>query len=129
MPKTYSLIGLHLRYRLWIASLNHNIDVIRIMYDYMEDAGIKDLDSEIGEGISLFKKKLLVVRKEIDELRNSFHLLKMKVAAESKTVKEINTRIYQSENHADMKKIYFTFKKKFELLVRDFTRFEEQYFS
>lgn len=129
MPKTYSLIGLHLRYRLWIASLNHNIDIIRIMYDYMEDVGINDIDSGIGEGIALFKKKLLVFRKEIDDLRNSLHLIKMKVAAESKTIKEINTRTYQAENHADIKKKYFSFKKKFELLVKDFTRFEEKFFS
>lgn len=128
MPKTYTLIGLHLRYRLWIATLNHNIDVIRIMYDYLEDAAIKDAGEDVKEGAGLFKKKLLVFRKEIDDLRNQLHLLKMKIGAEVKHTKSINARHYQSDNHAAMKKSYFSFKKKFDLLIKDFSRFEERNF-
>ncbi len=126
MPKTYTLIGLHLRYRLWIATLNHNIDVIRIMYDYLEDAEIKDSREDVKEGAGLFKKKLLVFRKEIDDLRNQLHLHKMKIGAEVKHTKAINARLYQSDHHAGMKKNYFAFRKKFDLLIKDFSRFEER---
>lgn len=129
MAKTYALAGLHLRYRLWIAELNHYIDIIRISQDYYAFEGKDKQDAKaVAYGIKYFKEKFIELRKEIDDVRNRLHLLKMKIAADAKTVKEINKKTYLSDSHGAIKKQMQTFKKTFNNVIKEFCRFEKRYF-
>jgi predicted nucleic acid-binding Zn-ribbon protein len=129
MAKTYALAGLHLRYRLWIAELNHCIDIIRISQDYYAFEGKDKQDATaVTDGIEYFKKRFIELRKEIDDLRNNFHLLKMKIAADAKTMKEIDQKTYVAESHDEIKKQMIAFKKIFSGVINEFCRFEKKYF-
>ncbi|MEO8173863.1 MAG: hypothetical protein ABI581_12295 [Sediminibacterium sp.] len=129
MAKTYALTGLHLRYRLWIEELNHYINVIRIAQDYYAFEGNDKQDTlTVSDGIEHFKMKFIELRKKIDELKNEFHLLKMKIGADAKTIKEIDHKTYKAEMHGDIKKQMISFKKVFNDVVNEFCRFEKKYF-
>ena len=129
MAKTYALAGLHLRYRLWIAELNHYIDIIRISQDYCVFEEKDKLDAVVvSDGIEYFNAKFIELRREIDDVRNRLHLLKMKIAADAKEVKEINQKTYISDSHAAIKKQMLTFKTTFNGIINEFCRFEKRYF-
>lgn len=125
MPNTHSTMGLHLRYRLWIAELNSDITVLRIFTDYLDELKNRKTDAETKSQVEGFKKRFAESRKEIDELRHQMHLLKMKLAADSREKKQVSTKNLQSDNHPAVKKRYQAFRKFFDLLKKEFIKFEE----
>jgi predicted nucleic acid-binding Zn-ribbon protein len=128
MPSKYSLIGLHLRYRLWIAELNHTIDKIRILHDYLAEDKSQVKDPAVAEGIANFKQRLADARKELDDLRDQMHLTKMKLGADSRTTREIDAATYEHDKHPEMKERQHKFVEGFQTLVDDFCQFQEKYF-
>ena len=124
MANIPSIMGLHLRYRLWIAELNNDINILRIFDDYLAELKAKKMEAEVKEGMDNFKKQFEQSRVEIDELRHEMHLLKMKLAADSREHKAISFKIYQSDNHSGLKKRYLAQRKRFDQLKKDFTQFE-----
>jgi hypothetical protein len=127
MPSTPSTMGLHLRYRLWIADLNSEINVLRIFDDYVKELSSQAKEIEVKNGIDHFKKQSVVARNEIDELRHNMHILKMKLAGYSRDKKVLDFKTYKSDNHAALKKRYLAFKKSFEKVKKEFRRFESKW--
>lgn len=127
MPSTPSTMGLHLRYRLWIAELNSEINVLRICDDYLKDLGPLGKEIEVKNGIDHFKKQFVILRNEIDELRHEMHILKMKLAGYSREKKTLDFKTYKSDKHASLKKRYFAYIKLFEKVKKEFRRFEEKW--
>ncbi len=127
MPSTPSTMGLHLRYRLWIAELNSEINVLRICDDYLKELGPLGKEIEVKNGIDHFKKQFVILRNEIDELRHEMHILKMKLASYSREKKAIDFKTYKSDNHAALKKRYYTYIKLFEKVKKEFRHFEEKW--
>ena len=125
MPNTHSIMGLHLRYRLWIAELNSDITVLRIFTDYLDELKIKKTETETKSLAEGFKKRFTDCRKEIDDLRHQMHLLKMKLAADSREKKQVSSKNLQTDNHPSLKKNYQAFRKSFDLLKKEFIKFEE----
>ena len=124
MPTIPSIMGLHLRYRLWIAELNQDINVLRIFDDYMQEMKSRKVEPEVKTGVEDFKKRFIQLRKEIDELKHTMHLLKMKLAAESREMKQISYKTFQTDNHTALKKRYLAFRKLFDKVKKEFSRFE-----
>lgn len=81
MNATPAIMTLHLRYRLWIAEMNFDINVLRIFEDYIKELSNINEQPKVKTGIADFKKKFGDIRKEIDELRHEMHLHKMKLAS------------------------------------------------
>ena len=129
MPTTPSIMGLHLRYRLWIAEMNLDINVLRIFNDYLEALSLKKNEPEIKTGIDYFEQKFSLLRKEIDDLRNEMHLLKMKLAAYSREKKPLDYKIYQADNHIASKKRYLAFREIFEKVKKEFGIFEGKWLN
>ena len=127
MPNTPSIISLHLRYRLWIAEMNFDINVMRIFEDYLAELSPKSSEPGVKAVIDRFEKEFISSRKEIDELRHEMHILKMKLAAYSRENQAITDEIYKVDNHAALKSRYLTFRKSFEQLKTDFNEIESKW--
>ncbi len=126
MNTTSSIMGLHLRYRLWIAELNQDITVLRIFDDYLKEIENKKVEPEVKSEVEKYKVHFTSLRKEIDELRHIMHLHKMQLAAESKDPAQINNEKSKSEDYNESEKHYQIFRKLFDQIKEDFIKFEEQ---
>jgi uncharacterized coiled-coil DUF342 family protein len=127
MPRTPSIMGLHLRYRLWIAEMNLDINVLRIFNDYVKELESKKNLQEVKTKIDYFQEQFINLRKEIDELRHEMQIIKMKLAAYSREMKVLNYKTYQADNHNDLKKRYFAFRKMFDKVKNEFRSFEGEW--
>lgn len=126
MPYSHSIMGRHLRYRLWIAALNHDIDSIRIFDDYLGEAQYKKTSTDNTARIDHFKKQFTVQRKEIDELRHSMHLLKMKLASEAKEGHAQSEEALAVDHHPELEKRYQDFRKSFHQFTEEFNSFVDE---
>ena len=124
MERTPSIMSLHLRYRLWIAEMNFDINILRIFDDYLKELTHKKNEPEVKTGIDHFEKQCIDIRKEIDELRHEMHILKMKLAAYSREGKQPDHKTYQADHHPVLKKRYVNFRKTFDKLKIEFSDFE-----
>ncbi len=57
MPATPSVMSLHLKYRLWIAELNFDINVLRIFGDYLNELRAKRKEAEVKSKSDYFEKE------------------------------------------------------------------------
>lgn len=122
-------MSLHLRYRLWIAEMNLDINVLRIFNDYLAALSNKKDESEVSKGIGQFEQQFKDLRKEIDDLRNEMHLLKMKLAAFAREKKPLDYKTYQADNHTALRKRYLAFRDHFEEIKRNFGNFESKWLN
>lgn len=113
MPKTPSTLGLHLRYRIWIAEMNADVTMLRIFDDYPEGLIDGKKDIQLKEVTEEFKKQFGALRQEMDNLKHEMHLQKMKLAANAREGKLIDKNLYKADNHAELKKRYYTYRKDF----------------
>ena len=127
MPQTPPIMSLHLRYRLWIAEMNSDIDVIRIFGDYLKELDSRRAEIEVKSKIDYFQQQFVNLRKQIDELRDQMHIIKMKLAAYSRATKDINYTTYQKDKHTSLKKSYLALKKKFSNIKEEFVQFEAEW--
>ena len=124
MSRIPSIMSLHLRYRLWIAEMNSDINVLRIFEDYQKELESKKNEHEVRTRIDYFQKQFINLRKEIDELRHEMHIIKMKLAAYSRESKPVSYKSYKADNHTALKKHYFVFRKMFDQVKNEFRHFE-----
>jgi hypothetical protein len=122
-----SIMGLHLCYRLWIAELNADITVLRIFDDYIKDLTLKQNEEEVKKSIDYFQKQFIGFRKEIDELRDAMHIVKMKLAARARDKKKLDNKPHKTEDNTDLKKRYLAFKKLFENVKNEFIQFQNEW--
>jgi hypothetical protein len=120
MPKTPSTLGLHLRYRIWIAEMNADITILRIFDDYLEGLAPNKKDLHLKIVLEEFKKQFITLRKQMDDLKHEMHLQKMKLAAGTREGKAIDKKLYQTDNHAALKKHYTGYRKAFSKMKTDF---------
>jgi uncharacterized coiled-coil DUF342 family protein len=128
MSAAPTIMTLHLRYRLWIAEMNSDINVLRIFEDYIKELSSRK-QPEVKTGIADFKKKFGDIRKEIDELRHQMHLHKMNLASISRQGKQLDPENYKADDHDALKKQYINFRKKIEKLKNEFTDFENKWLN
>jgi predicted RNase H-like nuclease (RuvC/YqgF family) len=118
-----STISLHLGYRIWIAEMNFDINVIRIYKDYLKELSSDNQEDGLIKKVEDFEKALQSLRNDIDELRNEMHLLKMKLAGQIRKQKQSDVVGGKTDDHAGLKKRYTIFRKKFETLKSDLSVF------
>lgn len=120
-------MGLHMRYRLWIAEMNFYINILRILEDYLIELAAKSNDTAMQDGIAAFKSSFVTMRKEIDDLRHEMHILKMKLAAYSREGKTVTEESYQADNHDTIAARFTKFQDSFEAMKKDFAAFESRW--
>jgi hypothetical protein len=129
MPGTPSVMSLHLRYRLWIAELNFDINVLRIFGDYLNELRAKRKEAEVKSRSDYFEKEFTALRAEIDEMRHEMHIAKMNMGEYSRDGKPFDFRKYNKENHSPIKKRLTAYKTYFKKINKEFGEFEGQWLS
>ncbi len=124
MPSNLSFLNLHLQCRLWIADLNGNINILRIYHDYLQELHTKINNPELAEKIRYVEESFPVLRKDIDELRNELHLLKMKFAGYVRENKIFDNKVYKSTSHAMVQKRFTVFRTMFVKLIKELSGLE-----
>jgi hypothetical protein len=109
-----SLISLHLRYRLWIAELNLDIDFLRIYNDYLIELKTGSQTAADLKQIKKFEKSLIDFRAGIDELKNEMHLLKMKLSSRLRAKKSFDHETYKADAHPAIERQYFEHRNQFD---------------
>ena len=118
-----STISLHLRYRIWIAEMNFDINVIRIYKDYLQELSTNAQEGNLIKKVEDFEKTLQSFRNDIDDLRNEMHLLKMKLAGQIRKQKQTDAVPGKTDDHTGLKTRYLDFRKRFETLKSDLSVF------
>lgn len=122
MNESVALKSLHLEYRIWIAELNFDINLIRIFNDRLIE-----LTAEKKAGTGSFETKFNTSRETIDDLRHRMHIEKMNLAAIARDTNA--TSHYQISIPANYKSIrddFFKFRVSFNELKSEFLRFENK---
>jgi hypothetical protein len=127
MPATPSAMSLHLRYRLWIAELNFDINVLRIFGDYLAELRSRRKEPEVKSKSDHFEKQFLGLRTEIDELRHEMQLGKMKLGALGRDTKPFDYKEFNRDSRAPLKKRFSVYKTNFKKINIEFEKFEGQW--
>ena len=129
MPATTSAMTLHLKYRLWIAKLNFDINVLRIFGDYIAELRVRRKETEVKSKADYFENSFQVLRTEIDELRHEMHISKMKLGAYGRDGKLFDLKQFNTESQVPLKRRFALYKANFKKVTSEFEKFEEQWFS
>lgn len=129
MPDNPSAMSLHLQYRLWIAELNFDINVLRIFGDYLTELRTRRKEQEVKSKSDYFEKTFQSLRNEIDELRHEMHIGKMKLGAFARDNKPFDYKIFNVENQSPLKKRLSAYKTDFKKVNTEFEEFEGRWFS
>lgn len=122
-----SAMKLHLRYRLYIAEMNFDINVLRIFEDYIQELQSKSIEPDVKKGVAYFKQNFESLRKTIDAMRHEMHILKMKLAALAREKKTLDTKSYKEDNHKGIKTRYKAYRENFEKIKDEFRHFEGEW--
>ncbi|MEP6683795.1 MAG: hypothetical protein ABJA35_11065 [Parafilimonas sp.] len=121
-----SVTSFHLQYRLWIAELNSDINILRIFDDYLADISTSNKTEDALKYIKNYKQQFSVLRKSIDELRHDMHINKMELAAIAKKPGISIKIIEKNIKHKEVKERYRLFRKTFDRTKKDFQKFENK---
>jgi len=119
MASPPSPMTLHLRYRIWIAEMNSDIDLLRIYNDYLQELKALQNALKLKPEIERFEAAFSSLRNELDTLKNEMHLLKMKLATFIREKKKLDSSDYKTDNHKLLKKKYISLNKKFGTIKAD----------
>ncbi len=126
MAETVSLKSLHLEYRLWIAELNLDINLIRIFNDRLIEIAAENKTAAAKSTLEDFNQKFNSSRQVIDELRHRMHIEKMNLAAIARENTAPDLSISIPGNYKPIRDDFFSFRVSFNELKSDFLRFENK---
>ena len=125
MSKLVFIKSLHLEYRLWIAELNFDINLIRIFNDRLIEIADENKTPEILADIENFENQLNHKRENIDSLRHRMHIEKMNLAAIARENTKPGFQIATPENYSAIRSDFFKFRVLFDELKDQFLHFED----
>lgn len=120
------LKSLHLEYRMWIAELNLDINLLRIFNDRLKEMLTEHKAKEIKITSSGFEKRFNDIRLTIDDLRHRMHIEKMKLAAMTREKTNEDFKINTPENYESIHNDFIAFRIVFNELKSDFLGFENK---
>ena len=124
MTESIALKSLHLEYRLWIAELNLDINLIRIFNDRLLEIAEDKKSGTVKSTIEDFGKKFNTYRETIDELRHRMHIEKMNLAAKVRENNGVDYKINVPDNYKTIREDFFKFRVSFNELKSGFLHFE-----
>ncbi|HZZ76734.1 MAG TPA: hypothetical protein VFE04_12430 [Puia sp.] len=127
MPSAPSIMSLHLKYRMVIAELNFDINVLRIFGDYLTELRTKRKEPEVKSKSDYFEKEFHGLRTEIDDIRHEMQLVKMKLGAFSRESEPFDYKIFNKEYRSPLRKRLLSYKSKFKKVNKEFEEFEGQW--
>ncbi len=122
---TVSLQSLHLEYKLWIAELNFDIEMIRIFEAHLEKiASVNTNNKEVLSKVEHFQNQFIRQREVIDELKHDLHTSEVQLAAFTQEMSTVGYDSERMDNHSGLRERFLTFKKIFSQLKDEFHSFE-----
>lgn len=121
------LRSLHLEYRIWIAELNFDINLMRIFKDRIHEIVTAYQTEEIKITTAGFEKRFIDTRTENDDLRHRMHIEKMNLTAMNTGKKESDLNADISGNYEAIKKDFLAYRNHFNKLKNDFLSFENRH--
>ena len=122
MEETASLKSLHLEYRIWIAELNLDINLIRIFNDRLMEMGEENHSADSKAIIEEFGSKFNLCRETIDELRHRMHIEKMNLAATAREKSGPYNLKDFLKNYNTIREEFFAFRASFNELKGEFLK-------
>ncbi len=129
MPAAPSVMSLHLKYRLVIAELNFDINVLRIFGDYLTELRQKRKEPEVKSKSDYFEKEFYSLRTEIDDIRHEMQLVKMELGAFSRETQPFDYKMFNKKYRFPLRKRLLAYKKKFRMTYKEFEEFEGRWLS
>jgi len=126
MAFALSIMKLHLQYRLLISEMNADINVLRILEDYIKEIFSTKTELETVKNVAYFKNNFTAFRKDIDELRETMHLKKMLLLVLSKEKKKLDYKTFKLDQHNEVLQKFKVYRKKFDKMQKEFIRFVEK---
>jgi septal ring factor EnvC (AmiA/AmiB activator) len=93
--------------------------MLRIYHDYLRELVEQKDAPAIAAEVQRYEEMFPQVRKEIDDLRNDLHLLKMKFASFAREDKPFDSDLYKSTTHGTVQKKLLAFRKTFDKLRKE----------
>ncbi len=121
-----SVTGVQLQYRLWIAEMNADIDILRILGDYLGQKRVMEENEPAFRQIKHFKEIFLQLRTNLDELRHQMQLNKMQLEKLMQKPVQSLAAVKKSISHAALKKQYEVYRRLFLSTKKDFQQFENE---
>ena len=127
MVTTLPIKNLHLEYRLWIAELNFDTEMIRIFESHLENIlfqhpAKKDLLPQVEH----FQNQFIRQREVIDELKHHLNLSEKQLASFTRDMSLIGYEFERLDNHPRLRDQFLTFRKIFNELKEEFHAFEAE---
>ncbi|HWC54878.1 MAG TPA: hypothetical protein VG676_14930 [Chitinophagaceae bacterium] len=122
---TVSLQSLHLEYKLWIAELNFDVEMIRIFEAHLEKiASVNKNNKEVLSKVEHFQNQFIRQREVIDELKHDLHTSEVQLAAFTQEMSTVGYDSERMDNHSGLRERFLTFRKIFSDLKYEFHSFE-----
>lgn len=119
-----SMKSLHLEYRIWIAELNFDINLIRIFNDSLDEAISENKSGEMIPRVNNIREEMDIIRTRIDNLRHRMHIEKMNLASLARDKSGQHTSPAIIENYNAIRNDFFSFRVAFNELKNNFSHFE-----
>ena len=126
-PTTLPVKSLHLEYKLWIAELNFDIEMIRIFEAHLENIVASNLENkEVLRNVEHFENQLIRQREVIDELKHDLNISEKQLATFAQEMSPVGYEFERLDNHSVLRERFFMFRKIFNELKDEFHSFESR---
>jgi hypothetical protein len=122
---TFPIQRLHLEYKLWIAELNFNIEMINVFEAHLENIVTPNLyNKDVLGKIEHFQNQFIRQHEVIDELKHDLHTSEIQLAAFTHEMAPVGYEFERLDNHSGLRERFLIFRKIFNDLKEEFHSFE-----
>lgn len=124
---TQPIKSLHLEYKLWIAELNFDKEMIQIFESHLGNIILNNEDNkEILSGVEHFQNQFIRQHEVIDELKHDLHVSEVHLAKFIKDMAPVGYEFERMDNHPALRNRFLIFRKIFHELKEEFHSFESK---
>jgi hypothetical protein len=124
MVQTLSVRRLHLEYKLWIAELSFNKELLNIYEMNLQDLAKDNPNKDIMPMVEHFQNQFILKKEQIDELMHDLHVSEVQLAALARNRSGPGLANLRLDNHPELRQEMIMFRKLMEELKQEFHQFE-----
>jgi hypothetical protein len=118
---------LHIEYKLWIAELNFDIELIKIFEAHLAYIATHNTSKEPAPRIEQFQNQFIRQREVIDELKHDLNTSEKQLVAFVRDMGPVGFENERLDNHPELREKFLTFRNLFEDLKIRFRYFESEW--
>jgi hypothetical protein len=125
MVTTLPIQNLHLEYKLWIAELNFDNEMMKIFESHLENILMQNQEKKDRlPQVEHFQNQFIRQREVIDELKHHLNISEKQLAGFTREMSPIGYEFERLDNHPHLRDQFLTFRKIFNELKEEFHDFE-----